>query len=187
MEKYHRTEGRFLSRLADLVALVGGALILISALVIVFDIFVRNYGTPLILINEVDTITLAVVVSTFVVVGTIGQHFVSIAFLSKFLKNRRRPMTKAANFLGVLTPTSTFIFFVIFAWRIWDRVLLDQELEGATSVLGIATAPWWFTVAILFTICVPASLMVALRAYRELILGYAPTESEQGLDHSGLT
>lgn len=177
MKNYHEKEGQILSRISDLVSLVGGGLILIFAAVIVFDIFMRNYGQPLVVVNEVDTITLAVVVTAFIVVGVIGQHFVSITFLSNALLSSRNPKIKLAAAVKTLTASSTFVFFVFLAWQVWARVRLDQRLDGVTSYLEIPTGPWWYFVGALFLFCVPLSLLVAFRRYRQLFWGYS---EEQG-------
>lgn len=174
MADYHEKEGWVLRRVADIVSLVGGGLILVFAAIIVFDIFMRNYGRPLVIVNEIDTITLAVVVTAFIVVGVIGHHFVSITFLSNALVNRDPPKTKWAAAVKTLTAFSTFIFFVPFAWQIWQRIELDLELSGTTSYLEIPTGPWWYTSGVLFLICVPLALVVAIRRYRQFFLGYAP-------------
>jgi TRAP-type C4-dicarboxylate transport system permease small subunit len=156
-------------RAAALIAVLGACAILaISALVLV-DVLMRwLVNAPVLAIDDLTDLNVAVAVVCCLPAGLIGKHLVTIRFLGRALGR------KAELWLEVFGDVMTLAFFAVLAWQ-FAVFSAEAERSGLGSmVLQIPQAPWWWGVTVVFALCLPFQLVVIARsASRALGIGRA--------------
>jgi len=168
---------RLLGPLTNRIALVGAIGIMLIAAAMTVDVLMRwLFNSPIIGVDDLNTLMLAVVVSSFFPVGLVGGHFVTIRFLGKALGAR------AGCWLEVAGGTGTLFVFVLLAWQFFRFTLYDVTLTGlATTVLELPQAPWWWVVTAVIVICVPLQAAVLIDAVVRAVKGRQPAyEAREG-------
>jgi TRAP-type transport system small permease protein len=153
-------------RAARAIALVGAlAVILISATVLA-DVLTRwLFNAPVLAVDDLTGLNMAVAVVLCLPAGMIGRHFVTIRFLGHALGPR------ATAWLELFGAALTLVFFTALAWQ-FAVLARDAAQSGLGSmVLQIPQAPWWWAVTAVLTLAVPFQLVVTLRAWRRVRAG----------------
>ncbi|HUK61075.1 MAG TPA: TRAP transporter small permease subunit [Stellaceae bacterium] len=153
-------------RAARVLALVGAvAVILISATVLA-DVLMRwLFNAPVLAIDDLTGLNMAVAVVLCLPAGMTGRHFVTIRFLGHALGPR------ATLWLELFGAALTLAFFAALAWQ-FAILARDAAQSGLGSmVLQVPQAPWWWTVTAVLALAVPFQLVVVLRASRRVRAG----------------
>ncbi len=168
---------RLLGRWTHWIALIGAAGIMALASAVVVDVFMRvAFNSPILGVDDLSKLILAIIVSSFFPVCLVGGHFVTIRFLGKALGN------KGACWLEVLGGAGTLFVFVLLAWQFFRFTLFDVTLTGlGTVVLELPQAPWWWVVTAIILACVPIQLVVLIDAFIRAVGGRLPAfEAQKG-------
>jgi TRAP-type mannitol/chloroaromatic compound transport system permease small subunit len=168
---------RLVGRWANWIALVGAGGIMLLASAVVVDVFMRvAFNAPILGVDDLSKLILAVIVSAFFPVGLAGGHFVTIRFLGKALGSKGGAWLEVAGGLG------TLFVFVLLAWQFFRFTLFDVTLTGlGTVVLELPQAPWWWVVTVIIMACVPVQLVVVIDAIIRAVNGRPPAyETKQG-------
>ncbi len=171
----HFDSSRLLGRWTHRIALIGAVGIMVLAGAVVVDVFMRvAFNSPILGVDDLSKIILAVIVSSFFPVCLVGGHFVTIRFLGKALG------TRSAAWLEVLGGTGTFFIVVLLAWQFFRFTLYDITLTGLeTDVLEFPLAPWWWVVTAIIFACVPIQLLVLIDALLRALSGRLPAFEAQ--------
>jgi len=161
---------RLLGRWTNWIALVGGLGILLLASAVVVDVIVRVFfNSPILGVDDLAKLILALIVSSFFPVCLVGGHFVTIRFLGKFLG------AKGGSWLEVAGGLGTLFVFCLLAWQFFRFTLFDVTLTGlGTVVLELPQAPWWWAVTAIIIACVPVQFIVLIDAVIRAVKGRVP-------------
>ena len=152
------------------IALIGAGGIMLIAAAVTADVLMRwLFNSPIMGVDDLSTLMIAVVVSSFFPAGLVGGHFVTIRFLGKALG------TRGGCWLEVLGGIGTLFIFSLLAWQFFRFTLYDVTQTGlATMVLEFPQAPWWWVVTTFIAACVPLQLTVVVDAVIRAIRGGPP-------------
>ena len=161
---------RLLGRWTNWIALVGAVGILLLASAVVVDVIVRVlFNSPILGVDDLAKLILALIVSSFFPVCLVGGHFVTIRFLGKFLG------AKGGSWLEVAGGLGTLFVFCLLAWQFFRFTLFDVTLTGlGTVVLELPQAPWWWAVTVIIIACVPVQFIVLIDAVLRAVKGRVP-------------
>ncbi|MEE2760661.1 MAG: TRAP transporter small permease subunit [Pseudomonadota bacterium] len=161
---------RLLGRWTNWIALVGAVGILVLASAVVVDVLVRVlFNSPILGVDDLAKLILALIVSSFFPVCLVGGHFVTIRFLGKFLG------AKGGSWLEVAGGLGTLFVFCLLAWQFFRFTLFDVTLTGlGTVVLELPQAPWWWAVTVIIIACVPVQFIVLIDAVIRAVKGRVP-------------
>ena len=161
---------RLLGRWTNWIALVGALGIMLLASAVVVDVFMRVvFNAPILGVDDLAKLILAVIVSAFFPIGLAGGHFVTIRFFGKALGSRGGCWLEVAGGLG------TLFVFALLAWQFFRFTLFDVTLTGlGTVVLELPQAPWWWVVTLIIIACVPIQLIVVADAVIRAVNGRSP-------------
>ena len=161
---------RLLGRWTNWIALVGAVGILLLASAVVVDVIVRVlFNSPILGVDDLAKLILALIISSFFPVCLVGGHFVTIRFLGKFLG------AKGGSWLEVAGGLGTLFVFCLLAWQFFRFTLFDVTLTGlGTVVLELPQAPWWWAVTVIIIACVPVQFIVLIDAVIRAVKGRVP-------------
>jgi TRAP-type C4-dicarboxylate transport system permease small subunit len=161
---------RLLSRWTNWIALVGAGGIMLLACAVVVDVVMRVvFNAPILGVDDLGKLILALIVSSFFPVGLAGGHFVTIRFLGKFLGSR------GGSWLEVCGGIGTLFVFTLLAWQFFRFTLFDVTLTGlGTVVLELPQAPWWWAVTLIIIACVPIQCIVLIDSVIRAVNGRPP-------------
>ena len=161
---------RLLGRWTNWIALLGAGGIMLLAGAVVVDVFMRVvFNAPILGVDDLAKLILAVIVSSFFPIGLAGSHFVTIRFLGKALGSR------GGSWLEVGGGRGTLFVFALLAWQFFRFPLFDVTLTGlGTVVLELPQAPWWWAVTLIIMACVPVQLVVVIDAVLRAVNGRPP-------------
>ena len=150
-----------MDRAAGSVAVLGACGIMaISALVLV-DVLMRwLVNAPVLAIDDLTDLNVAVAVVCCLPAGMVGKHFVTIRFLGRALGGRVEP------WLELFGDVLTLGFFAVLAWQFAVFSAEAQRSGLGSMVLQIPQAPWWWAVTAILALCLPFQLVVIARALR---------------------
>lgn len=149
---------------AALIAVIGACAILaISALVMV-DVLMRWLANaPVLAIDDLTDLNVAVAVVCCLPAGMVGKHFVTIRFLGRALGRR------AELWLELFGDLLTLAFFAVLAWQFAVFSAEAQRSGLGSMVLQIPQAPWWWIVTAILALCLPFQLVVIARSARRAL------------------
>lgn len=147
-------------RAAQQIAVVGACAILAISATVMVDVLMRwLFNSPVLAIDDLTNLNVAVAVVCCFPAGMIGRHFVTIRFLGRAFGRR------AASWLEVLGDVVTLAFFAVLAWQ-FALFSADAQSSGLGSmVLQVPQAPWWWAVTAVLALCVPFQCVVVARSF----------------------
>jgi TRAP-type C4-dicarboxylate transport system permease small subunit len=150
-------------RAARAVAFLGACAVILISCSVLADVLMRwLLNSPVLAVDDLTGLNMAVAVVLCLPAGMIGKHFVTIRFLGHALGPR------ASRWLEFFGDVMTLLFFVFLAWQfaVFTR---DVEQSGLGSmVLQVPQAPWWWGVTAVLALCVPFQCVVVARAWRRI-------------------
>lgn len=166
-------KGEWPDRFTRRVAFIGLLGLLSVAIVIMVDVLLRwIFLAPIMGFEEVASLLYAVVVATCFPAGLIQGHNITIRFLGKGLGPRIELWLES---FGTLL---TLVFFFLVAWQIGDVAYDEMIHDRTTLTLRMPTAPWWWVVATVLTLCLPVQVMVTVIAFVRAATGRIPEIAE---------
>ena len=142
-------------RITRWITVVGFTILIMVALVTMADVLLRwLFNAPLEGLEDINRYTFAVVIATCLPAGLIQGHNVTIRFLGSALGRR------GSLWLEALGALATLVFFGLMAWRF--VVFAREEAGRYTLTLEMATAPWWWAVAVLLALAVAAQCLLSI-------------------------
>jgi TRAP-type transport system small permease protein len=150
---------RPVDRAAFLVAVLGACLILVISASVMVDVLMRwLLDAPVLAVDDLTNLNVAVAVVCCLPAGLVGKHLVTIRFLGRLLGVR------AEAWLEVFGDTLTLVFLAVLAWQ-FAAFAADAGASGLGSmVLQIPQAPWWWAVTAVLALSVPFQAVVVARS-----------------------
>ena len=154
MEEKNRVD-----RAAAMIAVLGACAILVISALVLVDVLMRwLLNAPVLAIDDLTDLNIAVAIVCCLPAGMVGKHFVTIRFLGRALGRR------AESWLELFGDLLTLAFFGVLAWQF---VAFSAEAQGSglgSMVLQIPQAPWWWAVTAILALCLPFQLVVVARS-----------------------
>jgi TRAP-type C4-dicarboxylate transport system permease small subunit len=158
-------------RITRWITVVGFTILIIVALVTMADVLLRwLFNAPLEGLEDINRYTFAVVIATCLPAGLIQGHNVTIRFLGSALGRR------GSLWLEVLGALATLVFFGLMAWRFVVFARDEWVVGRYTLTLEMATAPWWWAVAVLLALAVAVQCLLSIVRIDRAIAGRTVTE-----------
>lgn len=146
--------------IARALSLLGILGFVVLALGTIADVMLRwLFSAPIDGFSEVARLGVAILTATFFPAALIERYHISIDFFGKWMGPGWH------RGLNVFSAVVTLGFFSLLAW---EFVGYTRELAGAgetTWIVGIKVAPYWWAVTAILFLCVPAQILILLRAY----------------------
>lgn len=146
-----------IARALSLLGILGFVVLAVGTIA---DVMLRwLFASPIDGFSEVARLGVAIMTATFLPAALIERYHISIDFFGKWMGpdwHRGLNLFSAAVTLG---------FFSLMAWQF---VGYTQELADAgetTWIVGIKVAPYWWVVTGILALCVPAQILILMRAY----------------------
>lgn len=166
--------GGWTDRATRWIMAVGFTALIAVALVTMADVLLRwLFNAPLEGLEDLNRYTFAVVIATCLPAGLIQSHNVTIRFLGSALGKR------GALWLEVLGAAATLVFFALMAWRLALFAQGEAAAARYTVTLEMATAPWWWIVAVLIALGTMVQCLVAIVRIDRAIAGRVVAEHEE--------
>lgn len=151
-------------RAAFLVAVAGACLILVISVSVLVDVLMRwLFDAPVLAVDDLTDLNVAVAVVCCLPVGLVGKHLVTIRFLGRLLGRR------AEAWLEVFGDLFTLGFLAVLAWQFALFALGAQRSGLGSMVLQVPQAPWWWVVAVVTVAAVPFQAVVVARSLRKAL------------------
>lgn len=148
-------------RAASLIAVLGACAILAISTLVLIDVLMRwLFNAPVLAIDDLTDLNVAVAVVCCLPAGMVGKHFVTIRFLGRALGRR------AELWLEVFGDVLTIVFFAVLAWQFVVFSAEAQRSGLGSLVLQIPQGPWWWAVTAVLALCLPFQLVVVARSFR---------------------
>ena len=152
-----------IDRAAAAIAIVGACAIIVISCSVMVDVLMRWLAnSPVLAVDDLTGLNVAVAVTCCLPAGMIGKHFVTIRFLGHALGPR------AALWLELFGDVMTLAFFVLLAWQfaVFSREITESGI--GSMVMQVPQAPWWWAVTAVLVLCVPFQCAVVARAWRRI-------------------
>jgi TRAP-type C4-dicarboxylate transport system permease small subunit len=149
------------TRVARFAALVGIIGLVVFAIMVILDVFMRwMFNDPIDGVADVAPLVVAIVVASTFPLAVAERHNVTINFLGNWLGPRGRA------WLEVLAGLVTTVFFILLAWQfVFYAIKLDARGQ-TTWVLRLPVAPWWSVVAFFIVVCAAIRIIVFMVQFR---------------------
>lgn len=158
------TGARRVDRAAYLVAIAGACLMLVISASVMIDVLMRwLFNAPVLAVDDLTNLNVAVAVVCCFPAGLVGKHLVTIRFLGRLLGRR------ADAWLGVLGDVFTLAFLIVLAWQFASFAQEAGESGLGSMVLQIPQAPWWWAVTSVLAASVPFQAVVVARSLRKAL------------------
>ena len=155
-----------IDRAARAVAFLGAVAVILISCTVLADVLMRwLLNSPVLAVDDLTGLNMAVAVVLCLPAGMIGKHFVTIRFLGHALG------AKPTRWLELFGDAVTLVFFFALAWQfaVFSR---DVQQSGLGSmVLQVPQAPWWWGVSLVLILAVPFQFVVVVRAWRRMRAG----------------
>ena len=150
-----------IDRAAQVIAVLGACAILMVSGSVMVDVLMRwLFDAPVLAVDDLTDLNIAVAVVCCMPAGMVGRRFVTIRFLGRALGRR------AERWLEVFGDTLTLVFFAMLAWQFAEFAASAGQSGLGSMVLQIPQAPWWWVVTVVLALCVPFQLAVVGRSIR---------------------
>jgi len=160
--------GSFLDQLSRWVAFVGLIGLLIVALVTMADVLLRwLFSAPIEGLEDINKLVFAIVCASCFPAGLVQGHNVTVRLMGALIGRRGQWLE---SFGAVLT----LLFFLFLASQVFAFAWDEAKHGRYTQTLELATAPWWFVVAVILAICVPIQIVAALMRLTAAAAGRVP-------------
>jgi TRAP-type transport system small permease protein len=148
-----------IDRAAEVIAVAGACAILVVSGSVLVDVLMRwLFDAPVLAVDDLTDLNIAVAVVCCMPAGMVGKRFVTIRFLGRALGRR------AERWLEVFGDTLTLIFFAVLAWQFAEFAASAGQSGLGSMVLQIPQAPWWWVVTAILALCIPFQLAVVGRS-----------------------
>lgn len=146
-------------RAAFLIAVLGACLILAISASVMVDVLMRwLFNAPVLAVDDLTNLNVAVAVACCLPAGLMGKHLVTIRFLGRLIGRR------AEAWLEVTGDVFTLAFLAVLASQ-FAMFAADAGASGLGSmVLQVPQAPWWWAVTAVIAISVPFQGVVVRRS-----------------------
>jgi tripartite ATP-independent transporter DctM subunit len=155
---------RRMGRIAQIVATAGALTMLGVALITTFDVVVMRWllNAPIPGSNEIFQTVFPTAIACVLAAGLCQRATLEIDLMSTVFSAR------AVDWLRAIGATVFLVIIVLLAWSVWQQALTALNRGSSTMIMRWPLWPWYFTIAALFALCVPAQFLVALRAASDL-------------------
>ena len=153
---------RWLDRLNDYFSIVAGAVIGLTALIVIYEVVMRYLvKRPTTWVNDISEILL--VYCTFLGAAwvlRVGGH-IKVDIVVTLMKKRRQIL------MGIIQDMLSLFFCVVFTWitwdSFWDSIITEERTAG-----GLFSVPLW-TVYIVIPV---GGLLLSLQLIRQIVDGF---------------
>lgn len=163
--------GSVLDRLSRWIAFIGLVGLLIIALITMADVLLRwLFNAPIEGLEDINKLVFAIVCASCFPAGLVQGHNVTVRLLGTMIGRRGQWVESFGTGL-------TLLFFLFLAWQVFAFAWDEAKHGRYTQTLELATAPWWFVVALILAICVPIQLAAVLMRLIAAAQGRVPAPS----------
>lgn len=149
---------------ARMVATVGALTMLAVALVTTFDVVIMRWlmNAPIPGSNEIFQTVFPTAVACVLAAGLCDRATLEIDLMGSVFSQR------TVRWLRTIGATVFAVIIILLAWAVYQQALSAWNRGSTTMIMRWPLWPWYFTIAGLFVLCVPAQFAVALRLASEL-------------------
>jgi len=153
-----------MGRIAQVVATAGALTMLGVALITTFDVVVMRWllNAPIPGSNEIFQTVFPTAIACVLAAGLCQRATLEIDLMSTVFSAR------TVDWLRAIGATVFLVIIVLLAWAVWQQAQTALNRGSSTTIMRWPLWPWYFTIAALFALCIPAQLLVALRAASDL-------------------
>ncbi len=153
----HSTPG--LDFAASVIAVGAGAVIMIIALAVCFDVIMRwLFNSPVLWVADLNRYNYAVAIAAFFPLCMAGKRFIVVRALGGAFG------PKVSNGLEVFGDFCTLLVFTAIAWQFY-RYTQEVWSNGLTSfLLRVPQAPWWTVTTAIIGFCLVVQVAVLIRS-----------------------
>lgn len=155
---------RRMDGLARIVATAGALTMLGVALITTFDVVVMRWllNAPIPGSNEIFQTIFPTAIAAVLAAGLTQRATLEIDLMGTVFSEH------AVAWLRAIGATIFLVVIILIAWAVWQQALTALNRGSSTTIMRWPLWPWYFAISVLFTLCVPAQLLVALRASADL-------------------
>lgn len=156
---------RWVGAFARMVATAGALTMLGVALITTFDLVVMRwlFNAPNAGLNEIFQTVFPVALASILASGLCDRASLEINLMGTVFSAR------TVQWLRALGATVFLVVIVLLASAVYQQAMSAWDRGSTTMIMRWPLWPWYFAIAALFALCVPAQLVVALRATAELM------------------
>jgi C4-dicarboxylate transporter, DctM subunit len=155
---------RWVGALARMVATVGALTMLGIALVTTFDVVVMRWlmNAPIPGSNEIFQTVFPTAVACVLAAGLCDRATLEIDLMSTVFSET------TVRWLRAVGAAVFAVIVILLAWAVYQQAMSAWNRGSTTMIMRWPLWPWYFAMAALFALCIPAQIVVALRAAAEL-------------------
>ena len=149
---------------ARVIATAGAFAMLCVALVTTFDVVVMRWllNTPIPGTNEIFQTVFPTAVACVLAAGLSDRAVLEIDLMSTVFSDRVTRWLRAIG-AGIFA-----VVIILIAWAVYMQAMSAWSRGSTTMIMRWPLWPWYFAITAVVALCIPAQIMVALRAASEL-------------------